>query len=336
MVEKKWPVVEGRYGTGNPDSPVAICTMASVGMKFPGDKVAIYGKCVTENHGVEKIVKNTISNPNIRYLIMCGKESMGHFVDNAIESLIKNGVDEEKRIIGAKGGIPVLKGLTDEEIERFRKQITVINMAGELDTEKVMKKAEELYNNNPGPYKEEAMVMSNEKKPEEIIVGKTNVEWVEDPNGYFEIFVDKDKGDIIVDYVKDDKKLARIRGKGAEDIYHYIINNNLVSRMDHSAYIGRELAKAEIALKNGIDYFQDEPLGIPQQNNNTPIDYDGKVMHPLPTHGRLISVKKIEETNEAILTYIVNDKEIPTPDTTPAEENKFKEFLRSIGMSRVF
>ncbi|HEX2172228.1 MAG TPA: DUF4346 domain-containing protein, partial [Dehalococcoidia bacterium] len=34
----------------------------------------------------------------------------------------------------------------------------------------------------------------------------------------------------------------------------------LVSRMQHAAYLGRELAKAETALKYGMKYVQDDPL----------------------------------------------------------------------------
>ena len=44
----------------------------------PPSKVAIYGPLKTENIGIEKIVANVISNPHIRYLIVCGDEIRGH------------------------------------------------------------------------------------------------------------------------------------------------------------------------------------------------------------------------------------------------------------------
>ena len=34
----QWPPVEGRYRTGNSNSPVAVCTMASVDIELPKDK----------------------------------------------------------------------------------------------------------------------------------------------------------------------------------------------------------------------------------------------------------------------------------------------------------
>ena len=85
----EWPPAEGRYAVGNKQSPVAVCTMSSVDIRLPMDRIAISGKCVTENLGVEKIVRNVVANPNIRYIIVAGRESMGHFVDNALESLVE-------------------------------------------------------------------------------------------------------------------------------------------------------------------------------------------------------------------------------------------------------
>ena len=148
MSDSGWPVAEGRYSVGNPDSPIAVCTMASVDMELPMDKIAIKGKCVTENLGVEKIIKNTVSNPKIRYIIFSGKESQGHFVGQAVKSLKDNGIDQEKRIVGAKGGMPILKNLDPEEIERFRKQVDIIDMSGETDTVKVLARVNELFENN--------------------------------------------------------------------------------------------------------------------------------------------------------------------------------------------
>jgi tetrahydromethanopterin S-methyltransferase subunit A len=256
-----WPVLEGRYKVGNKQSPIAICTMATVDMEFPMDKIAIAGKCVTENMGIEKIVKNTISNPHIRYMIICGKVPMGHFVDNAIVSLIDNGVDPEGRIIGAKGGIPVVKNLTPQEIERFRRQVIPVNMAGETDVEKVMEKVEELFEKNPGPFEGQKHEIVLTEKIQTIDAVHTEKEYVPDPKGYFLIHPNREKEQIIVEHYDINGRITKvIAGKNAEEIYHTIVRESLLSRFEHAAYLGRELAKAEIALKKNLDYEQDRDL----------------------------------------------------------------------------
>jgi tetrahydromethanopterin S-methyltransferase subunit A len=252
-----WPVVEGRYKVGNPKSPVAVCTMASVNLELPMDKIAISGKTVTENLGIEKIIKNIVSNPNIRFLILCGNISKGHWVGQAIISLIKNGVDSEKKIIGAKGGMPVLKNLTMKEIETFRKQIEPVDLIGETNPKKILEAVNTYFNKNPGPYTD--MVGIKTIKP--IPAWHNEKEWIHDPNGFFTIQLDGEN--IIVEHYSNDKKIQnKIIGKKAEEIFHTIIRMGLISRHDHAAYLGKELAKAEIALKNKLNYEQDKELSL--------------------------------------------------------------------------
>jgi tetrahydromethanopterin S-methyltransferase subunit A len=335
---KQWPPMEGRYTVGNKESPVAVCTMSSVDIKLPMEKIAIAGKCVTENLGIEKIIKNVISNANIRYIVVAGKESMGHFVDNALESLVENGVDDEKRIIGAKGGMPVLKNLETDEIERFRKQVEIVNMAGEMDVGNIMEKVNEYYSRPSEPFSGEMIAPSGPERHS----ARTHpiTDWIQDPKGYFTIQPNHDNNEIVVEHHDDSGKiLSIVTGRNAEDIYHHIINNmNLVSRLDHAAYLGRELAKAETALFNKLSYDQDTGLVMAAETGirNMGIDTDGKELVPLPTHGKLVSVKKIEKTRETVLTYVVNDREFPIRSSFREEEESFKEFLKGCGMHRVF
>ena len=49
-------------------------------------------------------------------------------------------------------------------------------------------------------------------------------------------------------------------GVDAESVLAEVLGRGLVSRLDHAAYLGRELAKAEAALKSGKGYVQDAEL----------------------------------------------------------------------------
>jgi len=262
-----WPVAEGRYKVGNLDSPVAVCTMATMEMNLPMDKIAIMGKCVTENIGLEKIIKNIISNPKLRFLVLCGRVSNGHYVGQAVKCLVKNGVDGEKRIIGAKGGMPILKNLKLEEIEQFRKQIEPVDLIGVTDVDKIAEAVEACWQRNPGPFK--GSVRISKEGIERLHAEPHHPEdWVQDPSGFFIIRPDFEKGEIVVEHFDNDRKPLRvITGRTAEDIYHLIVKQGLVSRYEHAAYLGRELAKAEQALRHGMVYEQDKDL-VPFQNKS--------------------------------------------------------------------
>lgn len=56
------------------------------------------------------------------------------------------------------------------------------------------------------------------------------------------------------------EKTAVIQAKTARAIYEEILRRDLISRLEHAAYLGMELEKAEIALKLNKQYIQDFPI----------------------------------------------------------------------------
>jgi len=86
-----------------------------------------------------------------------------------------------------------------------------------------------------------------------------------DPTGFFVIFLMD--GQIVVEHYhnvrKEGEKIATgkldkaLKGTDAEALCKTIVDDGLVSRLDHAAYLGRELQKAEAALRDGREYEQD-------------------------------------------------------------------------------
>jgi len=134
---KEFPVESGNYLLGNEYSPVAVVipmpdrNLAKVAIEAGA---CIAGHLVTANIGIEKVIANVIANPNIRYIILYGRESMGHLSAHSLKMLHKNGIDENGRIIGSKGLTPYIRNLPREAVERFRKQVIfVIDLIGNED-----------------------------------------------------------------------------------------------------------------------------------------------------------------------------------------------------------
>ncbi len=118
----------------------------------PPKNVAIYGFLKTENIGIEKIVANVISNPNIRFVLLCGNEIRGHKSGESLKALNKNGIDGNNKIIGAPGAIPYIENLDIDAIKRFQNQIEIVDLIGVKNIEKINKKIYECIFNNPGVY----------------------------------------------------------------------------------------------------------------------------------------------------------------------------------------
>ncbi len=166
-----WPIVKGDFFFGDPESPVAVVTLGShFGKVFTDIGAAIEGTAKTENIGLEKVIVNIISNPNIRFLILCGSEIMGHVTGQSLEALYKNGV-KEGRIIDAHGAIPFIENLNEEHLERFQKQVEFISIINNEDVSAISAKVKELVGKDPGAYPEPPIVVEiKEKITEEAIV----------------------------------------------------------------------------------------------------------------------------------------------------------------------
>jgi hypothetical protein len=133
-----YPPEEGRYLRGNDFSPVAVCAiLATFDSAIPPELnemvvagvdagAAMSGMLQTENIGLEKIVCNVAANPNIRYIVLCGRESPGHLPGESLLALKQNGVDEKRQIIGSDAPTPYLHNIPLEVIDRFRSQVVCI------------------------------------------------------------------------------------------------------------------------------------------------------------------------------------------------------------------
>jgi tetrahydromethanopterin S-methyltransferase subunit A len=154
-----WPVITGEYVVGKPENPVAVVTCGSHIKADPLIEAgaALVGPCKTENIGIEKMTANIISNPNIRYLIITGMEVKGHITGQAVDAFLKDGIDKEGRIIGAKGAIPFIQNLTPESIERIRAQVEPIFMIDTEDMGAISAKVRELVSKDPGALDVEPM-----------------------------------------------------------------------------------------------------------------------------------------------------------------------------------
>ena len=174
LVEKKevvagWPLETGDYGVGDPQSPVAVVTLGSkMNDEIVSRGAAIAGPLHTENLGIEKVVTNIVSNPNLRFLIVCGSEVQGHITGETVEALYDNGIDPEtKSIIGSPGAIPFVENLPIEAVERFQKQLTIISMINNENLDEIAAKIDECIENDPGAFEEDEMIVQLNEKDED-------------------------------------------------------------------------------------------------------------------------------------------------------------------------
>jgi tetrahydromethanopterin S-methyltransferase subunit A len=121
---------------------VAICTLSSVDLLQTISKsdlinrILIAGRLLSENKGIDAIIAFTMKHPNLKRIIVCGKEVRGHRAGQALLALANNGMDSSGRIIGAVGPNPIVT-LPQQDVDIFRHQVEINDMIGTVDIGKI-------------------------------------------------------------------------------------------------------------------------------------------------------------------------------------------------------
>ena len=254
-----WPPYPGNYRVLDAGGDVALCTLTSEGLierlaSARPARVAIVGGVYTENLGLERMVWNITASPTLTTLVLCGADSrqrIGHRPGQSLLSLMLNGLDETGRIIGAEGRRPVLENVPREIVERFRAEIAVMDLIGEEDPHVILERVGTLAARPP----RDAVLAT---RPD-VIPAEPPDGLILDPLGYFVLFPDRARGVVVVEHYSTSGRLANtFEGSRSDHLYATILGRQLVSRLDHAAYLGQELARAVRALESGDPYVQDQ------------------------------------------------------------------------------
>jgi dihydropteroate synthase-like protein len=94
--------------------------------------------------------------------------------------------------------------------------------------------------------------------PEDAILAKPSKYWHIDPEGPILIRVVPDSISGIGGLIVAEHEKVSVVGKNAREVIDTLLELKIISRLDHAAYLGRELEKAELALHFNRSYAQDD------------------------------------------------------------------------------
>ncbi len=138
------PIPEESY-QGDLNSSIAVCTLSSIDLlkKLANSKIlnqiSIVGRLLSENKGIDSIIKYVYKNQKITTIIVCGKEVWGHKAGHTLFQLHKNGVDKNNRIINSTSPDPYLT-VSKSQIQYFQNNITLVNLINETDFKTILDK----------------------------------------------------------------------------------------------------------------------------------------------------------------------------------------------------
>jgi len=136
--------VKGDFIQVRKDSRVVVVTVGSNKERFSDIEALLVGSCKTENLGLERIIVNVIANTAIRFMVVAGSEVVGHRSGNAMVCLHREGIDDEGVIKDATGAVPRIENIGPEAVERFRRQVELVDMVGIDDPDLIARTVREL------------------------------------------------------------------------------------------------------------------------------------------------------------------------------------------------
>lgn len=264
-VRAGWPPLPGDYHVVRYRAPVAVCALnderlaAELAAQAPVG-LAIAGTLHTENLGIERVIVNVLANPHIRFLVLCGEDTqqaIGHLPGQSLQSLFSSGTDQRGRIQGARGKRPILKNVSPGQIGAFRDQVALLSLIGEEDVSRLRDAISSCASRAPGPF--EGAPSGNDV---ETVWSEEPSRLVVDPAGFFVVYPEARRQVLTVEhYTKQGVLDCVMEGRSPAALSADAIDRGLVTRLDHAAYLGRELARAERSMQTGEVYIQDKAPG---------------------------------------------------------------------------
>jgi tetrahydromethanopterin S-methyltransferase subunit A len=131
------PIKHEHY-VGN-GSRIAICTLSSIRLlaDISNDtklmnNLAMVGRLLSENIGIDEIINFCIVNKEIEHLILCGKDGRGHRAGESLIALFMYGITKDGMIINSKSPRPQLHS-SYQDVEVFRNRISIHNLIDETN-----------------------------------------------------------------------------------------------------------------------------------------------------------------------------------------------------------
>lgn len=260
---EKWPFVPGRYYVVDETASVIVVLPDNDALAESLAALSVHGLCMISavcrsDSDVEKLIRNVEANLAVHCIVLAGGAGRKEYP--AVEALSAifdddNSISEKARRIahGARGKLKAF------DFAALQKRVHVVNM---LDCDEIDKIVAGIVKHATEGHRPDAgFVVQGYDSTLGVqrVIAPTSIlhEYQADKAGRY--IIGTDKKSIVVEHYNSKGELLRlIQGANARDICIMLIRNGWVSRLDHAAYLGRELTLAEIAVQQGVPYERKE------------------------------------------------------------------------------
>lgn len=257
----KWPFVPGQNYVLDDTAPVVVVIPDNELLAQNLAALSVQGLCMVSLVGrgvsdVEKLIRNVEANLAVHCIILAGGDEGKAYP--ALEAL--GAIFDESAEISEKAAAVAhdLRGrLKSLDLAALHKRVRVVDMLTCVDLDRII--ADVHKHGTEGIRPDTGFVVQSYDTTLGVqrVIAPTGIahDFRPDKAGTFVIGT-TGKSIVVEHYNSKDELLRLIEGTNARDLCIMLIRNGWVSRLDHAAYLGRELTLAEIAIAQGVPYVQ--------------------------------------------------------------------------------
>ena len=154
-----------------------------------------------------------------------------------------------------------MKNVTADEVNAFLRQVEPVALIGETREPAILQRVAEAAARDPGPFEGSPVAV-----PVDVVHASDRL--VADPAGFFVVYPDAGRRRLVVEHYSNAGVLdCVVEGTTPTAVCAESINRKLLSRLDHAAYLGRELTRADRCSGSGERYVQDRAPGEPLRDD---------------------------------------------------------------------
>jgi tetrahydromethanopterin S-methyltransferase subunit A len=204
-------------------------------------------------------VRNVVSNLSVQHVLVAGDDPKARALGAALLIVAGAAGKLEPDEAAAAAVQSVKNKIDDADLAAFCKQVELSSHLGVEEPDKVLTRIGELAAaaKRPNTGFVAPTTDVDETGIQRVIVAEnSSYEWAPDKAGAFDIRLDGQT--ILVEHRNaKEQRLRVIQGVNARDLCLTLIRNGWVSKLDHAAYLGHELMRAQAALEHGEPFVQD-------------------------------------------------------------------------------
>lgn len=262
----QWPFLGGRYRVFDATAPVVVVGTSLETLAEDLAALATPGICMIATHcrtagDVEKLIRNLAANMAIHNVIVAGSEADKTAALAALLTLLGAEVEttDEAQQIARK----LTSKLDDVDLAALNRQIRAVSMLGVSETDRIVARISELASDANRPNTGFRAPAKEDENGIERVIAARNIDYEIQPDKAGSFFVSIKNGKIVVEQYSARNELLRIiEGHTARDLCITLIRNGWVSRLDHAAWLGRELLRAELSMQSGEQFVPDRTMAL--------------------------------------------------------------------------